>query len=82
MLETAAPISGVTLGEHDDGRIEVLDAPPVAEITCALLGRRNLHYLAIDEAGNLIVADTVVYRPLRLRQHLTGEFMLVCERVR
>lgn len=82
MLETAAAVEGITLGQGDDGHVKVLDAPPLAEIACSLLGRRDLRYLATDEAGNLILADQVVYRPLRLRQHLSGEFMLICERVR
>lgn len=82
LLMHPAPIPGVTLREDDHGQVQVLEAPPLAEVACALLGRRDLRYLAADEAGNLVIAGSVVYRPLRLRAHPTGEFMLICERVR
>ena len=78
-LDLATP-PGVNLAD-DNGRWRVLDAPPVAEFACALLARPPPD-LAVDEAGYVVVADTVAYRPLRLRQHLSGQLMLICERVR
>jgi hypothetical protein len=72
---------GVTLREHDDGRIEVLDAPPVAEFAADLLTRAT-HWLSVDEAGYLELPGEVVYRPVGFRAHLSGQLLVVCERIR
>jgi hypothetical protein len=72
---------GVTLREHDDGHVEILDAPPVAEFAPDLLSRMT-HWMSVDEAGYLVLAGQAVYRPVRLRAHLSGQLLLVCQRVR
>jgi hypothetical protein len=80
VLEVATG-QGVTLREHDDGHLEVLDAPPVAEFACSLLARPS-PAIGVDEAGYLVLAGEVVYRPVGLRSHLSGQLLVVCERIR
>jgi hypothetical protein len=79
VISTAS--QGVTLREHDDGHVEVLDAPPVAEFAPDLLARMT-HWMSVDEAGYLALPGEIVYRPVGFRAHLSGQLLLVCERVR
>ena len=80
-MDTITADQGVTVREHDDGRLEVLDAPPVASFTASLLARPECG-LTVDEAGLLVVAGQVTYRPVAFAAHLSGQLLVVCERVR
>jgi hypothetical protein len=71
---------GVTLREHDDGHIEILDAPAVAEFAPDLLTRAT-HWISVDEAGYLVLVGEIVYRPVGFRAHLSGQLLVVCERI-
>jgi len=80
MLEVTGPVPPARVRQYDDGRMEVLAAPQVAEFALELLADRRLPVF-VDEAGNLSVAGQVVYRPLRFRQDLAGHVTLICQRV-
>jgi len=79
-LEVTGPIPPVVVRQHDDGTVEVLEAPQVAEFSLEILADRR-RPVFIDEAGNLSLAGQVVYRPLRFRQDLAGRVTLICQRV-
>lgn len=81
-LDTTGPAAGATVRTHDDGRVEVIDAPPLAEFSLELLTQGGPCVIRVDEAGYLDLAGQVAYRPLRFRQPLAGPPVLVCERVR
>ncbi len=80
MLEVAGPIPPVVVRQHDDGHVEILEAPQVAEFSPELLADRRLP-IFVDEAGNLSLGGQVVYRPLRFRQDLVGRVTLICQKV-
>jgi hypothetical protein len=79
-IEVTGPIPAAVIRQHDDGHIEVLEAPQVAEFSLELLADRR-QPVFVDEAGNLSLAGQVVYRPLRFRQDLAGRVTLICQRV-
>jgi len=81
VTDTAGPHVGATVRTHDDGRVEVIDAPPLAEFSLELLAQGGPRVVRVDEAGYLDLAGQVVYRPVRFRQPLAGPMTLVCERV-
>jgi len=66
----------VVMRRHDDGRVEVLEAPTRATFSLELLVARDLAATAII-GGLLIIADQVAYRPVAFDRR--GD--LVCERV-
>jgi len=81
----------LTIRRHDDGRIEVLDPPPVGTETTFSLGLLAMatndggtgEGIGLDADGNLVVAGQVTYRPVRFI-HAGGDLGpldLVCERV-
>jgi hypothetical protein len=79
-LEVTGPVPPARVRQHDDGHVEILEAPPQAEFALELLADRRLP-IFVDEAGNLSLAGQVVYRPLRFRQDLAGHVTLICQRV-
>jgi hypothetical protein len=80
MLEVTGPVPPARVRQHDNGRVDVLEAPQVAEFALELLTDRHLP-IFVDEAGNLSLAGQVVYRPLQFRQDLAGRVTRICQRV-
>src|SRR6266496_1881831 len=70
-LEVTGPVPPVVVRQHDDGHIEILEAPQVAEFSLEILADRR-RPVFVDEAGNLSLAGQVVYRPLRFRPGPAG----------
>lgn len=79
MLEVTSAVPSAIIRRHDDGRVEIIEAPRVAEFSLEFLNLFPLN--AVDEAGNLSIAGEVTYRPLRFSQDLTGRVKLICQRV-
>ncbi len=79
-LEGAGPIPPVVVRQHDDGHVEILEAPQVAEFALELLAKPGLPVF-VDLAGNLSLAGQAIYRPLRFRQDLVGRVTLICQKV-
>ncbi len=80
MLEVTGPVPAAVIRQHDDGRVEVLDGPRLAEFSLEMLATPGLPVF-VDEAGNLSLAGQVIYRPVRFRQDLGGHITLICQRV-
>lgn len=70
---------------HDDGRIEVIEAPPLAVFSMALFAKPDVlagqTAIQVDEAGNLSLDGQVVYQPVRFMTAVNG-LMLICQRIR
>lgn len=81
-LQVAGQVEAAVLRVHDDGHLEVLQAPRVAEFSMDVLGQVGpLAGVAVDLAGYLDLAGQATYRPVGFRQDLSGRLTLICERV-
>lgn len=82
MIEVAGPVEAAVIRAHDDGRVEVLVAPKVAEFSPSVLDQADPRVATVDAAGYLNLAGQATYRPVAFRQDLAGRLTLICERVR
>lgn len=81
-LQVAGPIKAVIIRTWDDGRVQVVDAPRLAEFSTDVLANLDPMICAVDDAGFLdIGAGQAVYRPVAFRHDLSGRLTLICERV-
>ncbi len=82
-LVVPGQVDGVVVRSHDDGRIEIVEAPPLAEFSMELLAQADPRVLRVDEAGYLDLAGQAVYAPLRFSHaNLAVAMTLICRRVR
>jgi hypothetical protein len=68
----------IVLRRDDDGSVRVLEAPQLAEIRAELLGDQKFCPMELDDAGHLVIAGQVAYRPVRFSDRGTR---VICERV-
>lgn len=76
-----ADYGDVVLKRHDDGRIEVIEAPDLVGVSVELLAQADLTGMWVASDGTLCLAGQAWYRPVRFDGMAGRPSVLVCERV-